>query len=37
MVKELMDNGGKLSMMGTENEKCVLTVHPKIGLKACRT
>jgi hypothetical protein len=32
----LFSSGGAMSRQVELNRKCVLTVHPKIGLKACR-
>ena len=36
-LKELMEAGSVLSSWGSENEWCVLTVPPRIGLEKCHT
>ncbi|KAF8219461.1 hypothetical protein L208DRAFT_1383005 [Tricholoma matsutake] len=33
--KHVFESGGKLLSQITDNHKCVLTVHPKVGLKKC--
>jgi hypothetical protein len=32
----VMSSGGVLPSQDTVNNKCVLTVHPKVGLRLCR-
>jgi hypothetical protein len=35
-LRFVMENNGPLSTKITETETCVLTVHPRVGLKHCR-